>query len=206
MTQLVTLAFTDLLREFSSPTPTPGGGSASALTGAVGAALAAMVAGMKKTRTGSPAERSALDGVLESLLNGRDHLASLVDRDRESYDAVVAAHRMDRSTEGEKAARESAIAGALHGAIEVPLDVMRACHAAARETRTVAAAGNRSASSDVGVALDLLDAALRGAARNVRINLDGLKDPGYVEGVAGEVRRLERDMADAVAAARDALG
>jgi formiminotetrahydrofolate cyclodeaminase len=164
-----------------------------------------MVAGMKKTRTGSASERSALDGVLEPLLNGRDHLASLVDRDRESYDAVVAAYRMPKSTDGEKASRESAIAIALHGAIEVPLDVMRACHAAARETQTVAAAGNRAASSDVGVALDLLEAALRGAARNVRINLEGLKDPGYVAGVDGEVRRLEGAMTDAVAAAREAL-
>ena len=206
MTELAKLPFTDLLREFSSPTPTPGGGSAAAMAGAVGAALAAMVAGMKKTRTGSASDRAALDGVLESLLNGRDHLASLVDRDRESYDAVVAAYRMPKNTDDEKSARLSAIAGALHGATEVPLDVMRACHAVAREARAVAAAGNPSASSDVGVALDLLEAALRGAARNVRTNLEGLKDPGYVEGVEGEVRRLEGAMTDAVAAAREALG
>ena len=206
MTELVTLPLTDLLREFSTPTPTPGGGSAAALAGSVGAALAAMVAGMKKTRSGTPSERSALDGVLEPLLNGRDHLASLVDRDREAYDAVVAAYRLPKGTAEEKDARASAIAGAFRGAIEVPLDVMRACHAAARETRIVAAAGNRSASSDVGVALDLLEAALRGAARNVRTNLDGVGDPGYVAGVEAAARRLEGAMTEAVASAREALG
>jgi formiminotetrahydrofolate cyclodeaminase len=206
MTELVRLPFNDLLREFAAPTPTPGGGSAAALAGAVGAALAAMVAGMTKTRTGSPAERVALDAVLESLLNGRDHLASLVDRDRESYDAVVGAYRMPKGSDEEKVARSAAIAGALRGATEVPLDVMRACHAVARETRAVAAAGNPSASSDVGVALDLLQAALGGAARNVRVNLKGLKDPGYGAGVEEETARLETAMAAAVAEARQALG
>ena len=206
MTELAVLPLTDLLREFSSPTPTPGGGSAAALAGAIGASLAAMVAGLTKTRTGSPGERASLDAVLEPLLNGRDHLASLVDRDRESYDALMAAYRMPKGTDEEKRARAAAIAGALRGATEVPLDVMRACHAVARETRVVAAAGNSSAASDVGVALDLLEAALRGAARNVRVNLQGVKDPGYAAGVEAETARLEGTMAETVNDARKALG
>ena len=206
MTELAALPLTDLLREFSSPTPTPGGGSAAALAGALGASLAAMVAGLAKTKTGSTGERASLDAVLEPLLNGRDHLASLVDRDRESYDEVVAAYRMPKGTDDEKQTRAAAVAGALHGATEVPLDVMRACHAVARETRAVAAAGNPSAASDVGVALDLLEAALRGAARNVRVNLQGVKDPGYATGIEAETARLEADMAQIIAEARQALG
>jgi glutamate formiminotransferase/formiminotetrahydrofolate cyclodeaminase len=206
MSDLVSQSVVDLLRSFSSPTPTPGGGSASALVGSLGAALLSMVAGMPKTRTGAPAERQALDAVLEPLLNGRDHLASLVDRDSESYEAVVAAYRLPKGTDAEKEARSSAIAGALRGATEVPLDVMRACHAAAREGLAVAAGGNRSASSDVGVGFDLLEAALRGAARNGRINLQGLKDAGYVSGVEDEAGRLEASMQAAVADARHALG
>jgi formiminotetrahydrofolate cyclodeaminase len=206
MTNLAALPLTDLLQRFSAPTPTPGGGSAAALAGATGTAILSMVAGMSKTRSGRPEERAALDAVLEGLLNGRDHLASLVDRDSESYDAVVAAYRRPKGSEEEKAARTEAIAGALRGATEVPLDVMRACHAAAREGLAVAANGNSSASSDVGVALDLLEAALRGAARNVRVNLQGLKDAGYVAGIEGEVSRLEASMHEAIADARTALG
>ena len=92
----------------------------------------------------------------------------------------------------------------MRGATEVPLDVMRACHAVAREGRAVAVNGNPSASSDV--VTDLLEAALRGAARNVRVNLQGLKDAGYVAGIEGEVARLEASMRDAVVQARQALG
>lgn len=205
MSELVSLSVTDLLRKFSSPTPTPGGGSASALVGSLGAALLSMVAGMPKTRTGAPAERQALDGVVEALLNGRDHLASLVDRDSESYEAVVAAYRLPKGTDQEKQDRSSAIAGALRGATEVPLDVMRACHAAAREGLAVASHGNPSASSDVGVGFDLLEAALRGAARNVRVNLQGSKDAGYAAGVEDEAARLEASMQQAVADAREVL-
>jgi len=77
MTQLVDLSVSDLLRAISAPTPTPGGGSASALAGAVGAALLAMVAGMTKTRGGAAPDRAALDRALPGLLDGRDHLAGL---------------------------------------------------------------------------------------------------------------------------------
>jgi formiminotetrahydrofolate cyclodeaminase len=205
MSDLMSQSVKDLLGSFSTPTPTPGGGSASALAGAVGAALLSMVAAMAKTKTGAPAERLALDAAAEPLLNGRDHLASLVDRDAESYDAVVAAFRLPKATEEEKQARSAAIAGALRGATEVPLDVMRACHAAARQGLPVASHGNPSASSDAGVGFDLLEAALPGAARNVRVNLQGLKDPGYAAGVEDEVRRLEASMDDALAQARAAL-
>jgi formiminotetrahydrofolate cyclodeaminase len=205
MHALISLALTDLLGRFSAPSPTPGGGSASALAGAVGAALLSMVAGMSKTRTGAPAERAALDAALEPLLNGRDHLASLVDRDSQSYEAVVAAYKRPKASEEEKVARAAAVAGALRGATEVPLDVMRACHAAAREGLAVASHGNPSASSDVGVAFDLLEAALRGAARNVRVNLQGSKDAGYAAGVEDEAARLEASMVQAIAEAREAL-
>ena len=205
MTQLVDQSVSDLLRSFSAPTPTPGGGSASALTGAVGAALLAMVAGMTKTRTGSAAERGVLDGVLPGLVDGRDHLASLVDRDSRAYDAVTAAYRLPKGTDEETRVRRLAIQEAMHGATDVPLDVMRAAHAAAREAIQVASHGNRAASSDVTVALALLDAAFRGAAANVEINAGSLKDVGYVEGVRGEVERLEGSMAEALTLARAAL-
>lgn len=205
MPDLVSLSVTELLRAFSSPTPTPGGGSASALAGSLGAALLSMVAAMPKTRTGTAAERQALDAVLEGLLNGRDHLASLVDRDSQSYEAVVATYKLPKGTDAEREARSAAIAGALRGATEVPLDVMRACHAAAREGLAVANNGNPSASSDVGVGFDLLEAALRGAARNVRVNLRGIKDEGYASGVEDETSRLEASMQAAMADARAAL-
>ena len=75
MSRLTELTVADLLESFASPAPTPGGGSASALAGAVGASLLMMVAALPKTRTGSEADRQALDGVLRELRHSRDHLA-----------------------------------------------------------------------------------------------------------------------------------
>ncbi len=181
----------DLLLSFSDPAPTPGGGSASALSGAVGLSLLAMVAQMSRTRSGSEAARQALDQAAAALLPLRDHVARLIEADARAYEGVVGAYRLPRSTDDEKAARRVAVQSALRGAAEVPLDVMRACQAGLTAAVDVARHGNPSAGSDVGVALELLAAGLRGAALNVRANLGAIDDAGWVEGVGGEVERLE---------------
>jgi methenyltetrahydrofolate cyclohydrolase len=205
MSQLVDLTVVDLLGQFSSPAPTPGGGSASALAAALGASLLAMVAGMSKTRTGAPAERDALARTREELLNGRDHLTRLVDADTAAYNAVLAAYRLPKRTDDEQSARKDVVQSALRGATEVPLAVMRASRAAAHEALVVAQHGNPSARSDVSVALELLQAARRGAASNVAVNLASIHDVGIVEGVRDEVNHLESAMDDVVSRARAAL-
>ena len=206
MAKLTELTVIELLESFASAAPTPGGGSAAALAGAVGTSLLLMVAGLPKTRTGTESDRAALDGVLRDLRHSRDHLADLIDRDSEAYDAVMRAYRLPKASEPEKEARTAAVQAALHGATEVPIDVMRACHAAVREGITVARCGNRSAASDVGVAFELLRAALNGAAANARINLGSLQDTGFSGGAEAEIQRLTRAMDAAVGDARQALG
>jgi formiminotetrahydrofolate cyclodeaminase len=206
MSQLTRLTVTDLLDSFASSTPTPGGGSASALAGAIGASLLMMVAALPKTRTGTDEERAALDGVQRQLRHGRDRLAELVDRDSDAYDAVMRAYRLPKGSDPDKAARTAAIQAALHGATEVPIDVMRACHAVAREGVAVARCGNRSAASDTGVAFELLHAALKGAAANARINMGSLHDTGFASGAEAEVQHLLRTMDEAVDDARRELG
>ena len=205
MSKLIERPLRDVLESFAAPRPTPGGGAGAALAGAVGASLFVMVAGMPRTRTGSEADRQALDQVLRELRPSRDHLADLVDRDTEAYDAVVAAHRLPKGTPDEQAARAAAVQAALRGATEVPLDVMRACQAVVHEGTTVARHGNPAAASDVGVALELLVAALRGAAANVRANLDSVRDVGFASGARDEAERLERAMELSIAEARQAL-
>jgi methenyltetrahydrofolate cyclohydrolase len=205
MPTLTELPVNELLESFAAPTATPGGGSASALAGAVGASLLVMVASMPKTRTGTDADRAALDGVLRPLRHSRDHLVELVDRDSESYDLVMHAYRLPKSTDDEKKARTDAIQAALRGATEVPLDVMRACEAAAREGLAVARAGNPSASSDVRVSYELLGAALAGAAANARINLASVHDTGFTTGAEAEAQRLLRAMETTVREARQSL-
>jgi len=187
---LRTMPFDALLNAFSSSDPTPGGGSASALAGAVGASLLAMVAGLPKTRHGNEEDRQALDAARGALVELRDQLAELVDRDTAAYDQVMAAFRLPKGSDEEKAARSAAIQAGLRAATETPLAVMRACAETVRLGDTVAERGNPSASSDVQVGLELAVAGLRGARLNVEINLGSLKDAALVGRVTAEVETL----------------
>ena len=178
--------FVDLLRAFRSSEPTPGGGSASALSGAVGAALLAMVAGLPRPRLPEAGLSDA--GTRCGLLSER--LAMLMDRDSEAYDYVVEAFRLPKGTEEEKAERSARIQEGLRLATEAPLDVMRACGRAITEALVVAACGNVNASSDVRVGLELLGAGLRGAKLNVEVNLASIKDDVFAGAVCAEADRL----------------
>ena len=121
---------TALLEAFRSPAPTPGGGSAAALAGAIGASLLAMVAGLPKPRARQPRGAAAAARRRQRCAALAIELEALVDRDSEAYEQVVAAYRMPKATDAEKAARAAGIQDALKAAIEAPLDVMRACSAA----------------------------------------------------------------------------
>jgi formiminotetrahydrofolate cyclodeaminase len=199
--KLIDRTVADLLAAFRSPDPTPGGGSASALAGAIGASLLAMVAGLRKSRaaTAEDVERLQAAGARCAELAG--DLAGLVDRDSEAYDLVVAAYRKPKASDEEKAARSAAIQQAMRAAIAAPLEVMRACAAGAEQGVVVATLGNASASSDVLVALELLGAGLRGAKLNAEINLGSVKDAGYVEKIRRDVEEFERALAHETAAA-----
>ena len=196
------MTVTNLLAAIRSPEPTPGGGSAAALAAAMGASLLAMVAGLPKSKaaTAEDAARLAAAGSRCTALAGE--LAALVDRDSEAYAQVMAAYRLPKGTDDEKGARSAAIQQAMRAATAAPLDVMRACAAAAEQGVVVAAMGNPSASSDAAVGFELLGAGLRGAKLNVEINLGSIKDADYVRKIQAEVEELERAVSHETAAAR----
>ena len=194
-----------LLDAFASSEPVPGGGSAAALAAALGASLLMMVAGLPKTRTGSASERAALDAARMRLQPVRVALTTLIDRDSDAYSAVVAAFKRPKGTDAEQASRRDAIQEAMRGATDTPLDTMRACQQALAEAVVVAGAGVRSASSDAGVAIELLSAALRGAALNVDTNIGSLTDRGMAERMRQERQDLERRGAADAARARAVL-
>jgi methenyltetrahydrofolate cyclohydrolase len=190
-----------LLEDFRSPAPTPGGGSAAALAGAVGASLLAMVAGLPKPRASEEADLHSLRHAGERCTALAIDLESLVDRDSEAYELVVSAYRMPKATDGEKAARARAIQDALKAAIAAPLEVMRACFAAIALGPVLAPHGNPNASSDVEVGLELLRAGLRGARLNVEINLGSVNDEAYAAAIAAEIGRLSESGAAGVPSA-----
>jgi formiminotetrahydrofolate cyclodeaminase len=196
----------ELLAAFRSPDPTPGGGSASALSGATGASLLAMVAGLPKPLATTPEEIGWLQTAGARCSDLAVRLESLIDRDSEAYDMVVGAYRLPKGTDAEKSVRSARIQEAMRHAIEAPLDVMRTCQGAIVEASVIARLGNRNARSDVEVGLELLRAGLRGARVNVEINLGSVKDREYAGLVEAEVGRLLRESDAGVVAARALLG
>lgn len=169
----------ELLNAFASPTPTPGGGSAAALSGAVAASLLAMVAAMPKTKNGTPEDRAALDEALPKLQALQKRLTSLIDEDAASYDGVVAASKLPKGTDEEKAARKRAVQAAMRHATDIPLETFRAALALIPPGRVVAEHGNPNAKSDAAVAIQMAMTAAGAANANVEINLNGIGDPAF---------------------------
>jgi len=205
MTSYRATALGDLLDAFASNEPVPGGGSAAALAGALGASLLVMVAGLPKTRTGAPEEAADLAEASARLRPLRDSLLALVDDDSRAYRAVLEAMRLPKATEAEREARRPALDAAMHEATRVPLETMRCCQQALRGALVVAAHGNRNAATDTGTAVELLAAALRSAGLNVDVNLKSLSDAALVERVAVERAQLASDGDADAARARERL-
>lgn len=191
-----------LLNALASSEPTPGGGTAAAIAGAMGASLLVMVTGLAKSRNNTDEEKAALGKARAVLQPLTTDFTRLADADSESFNAVMAAYRLPKATDEEKAARSRAIQDALRGATTVPLDTLRAGADALAQAQAVAQHGNRAAASDAGVAIALLRAAAAGAHANVRANLESIKDEGFKSSTDAEAARLS---AAAVADASTAM-
>ena len=188
---LVGKPLSTLLEEFRAPAPTPGGGSAAALAGALGASLLVMVAGLPKPRAVNGADVQRLRDAGHLCSDYSRRLESLVDADSDAYLAVVGAYRLAKLTDEEKHLRTIRIQEALKTAIDTPLAVMRLCSWALAEAEAVRDLGNANASSDAGVAIELLRAGRRGARLNVEINLESVTDHAYAAAIREEIGRLD---------------
>lgn len=205
-TQLSASTVSDLLERLSSSAPVPGGGSAAALAGALGASLVAMVCELTVGRAAyadaEPIAREAGEAAREL----RDELMELAERDAAAYDAVVRARKLPRESEAQQAARSAAIDAASVIAAEVPLQVARVAVRVLDLAERIAPVGNRNAVSDAGVAALLAAAAIRGAVLNVRINLPYLPAGTALAGTApGMLAELEATAATAETAALAAV-
>lgn len=176
------------------------------MAGAMGASLLSMVAGLDKSKNGNEDERVLLADATRALVPLSARLVELADTDSEAFEQVMAAYRLPKGTEDEKAARASVIQRALWRATEVPLETLRVCADALEYGPVVARCGNPTAASDVGVGVRLLEAAAGGAEANVRINLNGIRDEALkADAERNATRFLERTLASS-AAARALLG
>jgi formiminotetrahydrofolate cyclodeaminase len=170
-----------LLDQLAGSSATPGGGSAAALAGAMGAALLSMVCNLTIGKKQFVAVADELRGVLEEAEALRRQLTSLADADTRAFDQVMAAYRRPKETEEEQASRQAAIQRALQGATQVPLETAAACAAIIKLTDQVIAKVNPNALSDAGSAALLAEAGLRGAQLNVGINLGSIRDSMFVQ-------------------------
>ena len=178
------------LDELASKASTPGGGSAAAIMGAMGAALASMVCNLtigKKGYEGVDAEMRALLEQSETL---RAALTDMVRADVEVFDQVMGAYGMAKDTEAQKAVRSVAIQDALKAATDVPLACARTCAEVIDLCKPVAEKGNKNVISDAGVAVLAAQAALRSAALNVYINAPNIKDRAFADSRIAELESI----------------
>jgi formiminotetrahydrofolate cyclodeaminase len=186
------------LDDLSSGNPTPGGGSAAAIMGAMGAALVSMVCNVSFGKKGCEAAEPELRNMLVRSEELRRHLAAMVAEDIAAFDSLMAAYKLAKSSDEEKARRAETIQACLERATEVPLECARACSQVVAMARRAADLGYKHVISDVGVGVAAADAALRSAALNVFINAPSLKDRRFAASALEEVERLAK--ASAVAA------
>ncbi|HEY57862.1 MAG TPA: glutamate formimidoyltransferase [Anaerolineae bacterium] len=158
------------LDELAAGTPTPGGGSAAAYTAAAGAALVAMVGRLTVGKKKYKAVEPQVWPILERAEEVRRELEALVSEDAAAFEAVMAARRLPKATEEQKAARQQAILEATRKAAQVPLRTARLAAEVLDLAGQMAAIGNLNAVTDAGTAAALAHAALTGATLNVRIN------------------------------------
>lgn len=180
MTDFAPLTLNQFLSALASAAPTPGGGTAAAVAGSMGAALAEMVAQLTLSKEKYASSHDAVRPISEAAQLARAEFLRLAREDSEAYDGVVAARRLPKESDAEKAARQHQIAVANRNAAEVPMRTAQAAVRLLAALPELAEKGNPNAVSDVGAAALLLDACVEGALLNVGINLSGIEDPAFV--------------------------
>ena len=179
--KLADLKVTEFVDLLASDAPAPGGGSAAALEGAIGAALTAMVCGLTK---GKKKFAECNDLAVETEVKAlalKDRFVDVMDRDTEAFNVVSAAFGMPKETDEEKAARSAAIQKGLEGCTATPFEMMEIAVETLELTDSILGKSNDSAASDLGVSALSLRAAIQGAWLNVLINIGSLKNKELAE-------------------------
>lgn len=187
---LVDMDLNDFAFETASESPAPGGGSISAYVGALGVALGTMVANLSAHKRGWDDRVAYFSDIADTGQDILARLLALVDADTEAFNQIIAAVRMPKSTEAEKAIRQKAMNKATEVAIEVPLQIMRTASEAFDLNEAMAVKGNPASVSDAGVGALATKAAVHGAYLNVMINCADYDDTAYTTRVLAEAKQL----------------
>jgi methenyltetrahydrofolate cyclohydrolase len=189
MTDFTQMTIADFLALLASEAPTPGGGTAAALAGAMGSGLAEMVSTLTLSKEKYAAAHAVVRPIAEAAALAREEFMKLAREDADAYDAVVAARRLPKATEEQMRVRAERLEAANRRATEVPMRTARAAERLLAALPELAEKGNPNAASDAGAAALLLESAVEGALLNVGINLSGVSDASFVA-------RMQRETAD----------
>jgi glutamate formiminotransferase/formiminotetrahydrofolate cyclodeaminase len=184
---LMNLVGKEFIEELSTNSPAPGGGSVSALAGALGAALSSMVAALSHEKKELLDLKPEMDEIGIEAQNLKDRLSFLVDEDTNAFNKVMDANRLSATNDKEQSAKNQAIEIANKYAIEIPLETAKKCLRVIELADTLVKKGNPNSVSDAGVAAEVALAGVSGACMNVLINLTSVEDETYCDDMRNKV-------------------
>ncbi|MCP4159445.1 MAG: cyclodeaminase/cyclohydrolase family protein [Deltaproteobacteria bacterium] len=190
------LKFKKFCEKTASNDPVPGGGSVSAMAGAIAASLSEMVANLTLGRKGFESFDDEMKTIIKESQNLKILLTEDIDRDSNSYDDVIKAFRMPKESEEDKIKRSEAIQEATKHAAMVPLSVAERALEVIYLTEKVVNNGNPNAVTDGAVACMMARTAVLGALYNVKINLSSIKDQDFVNELSCKVEKIEKKAID----------
>lgn len=193
MEKLVDKTCQDFTEALYSKDAVPGGGGAAALCGALGAALAGMVANLTTGKKKYAAYENDIQGVLKEAQSLQDRFLTMIDADAENFAPLSKAYGMPSGTEEEKALKAEVMEKCTITACEVPIEIVKTCHQAILLHKELLDKGSVLALSDVGVGAELLRAAMISGWMNVQINIKGLKDRQRAQAIEDELKPLLAD-------------
>ncbi len=188
--KLINLNIREFANETASESPAPGGGSVSALAGAIGSALGAMVANLSANKRGWDDKVDYYSEFAEKLLEIKEELLQLIDEDTQAFNKIMEAGKLSAKNEEQKRFKKKALEDATKYAVEVPLKTMQMCVQAFPYVEEMAKTGNPNSITDVAVGAWNLWSGVNGALLNVRINLTGIDDKEYLEKIQAQTREL----------------